>query len=136
MLIELAMLTMATTSTGAAAGAVVAPPNAVAPIDRPSAARTFALGDDVASPGSLLLAKSSGSGSRGTQSSKSSSNRGAGGYQQTGQGGYRSTGEGGYQGGGQGNKPMNITPPNNPPAVRTTPPSTPIWTPPASAPGN
>ena len=132
MLIELTMLTFAATSTGATAGPVASTP-ITAPIERPSA-----LGDDSSRPGPILLAASAGSGSRsGRSTSKNSSNRGAGGYQQTGQGGYQQTGQGGYQGGsGQGNRDMNITPPNTPPGLHTTPPASPQWSPQWSPPGN
>ena len=136
MLAELAILTFAATSTGAA-GPTSSPAYRLGAIERPSAAQPFTLGDDPANRGPLWLAKSSGSGSRGTRSSQGSSNRGAGGYQQSGEGGYRQTGQGGYQGGG-GRRDMNITPPNSPSpgGVRTTPPVTPPWSPQWSPPGN
>jgi hypothetical protein len=141
MLVELTMLTLVATSTGPGAGLALSPPYPLGAVERPSVAQPFTLAEDAASPASLWLAKSSGSsnsGSRGTRSSKgssSSSNHGAGGYQSSGEGGYRQTGQGGYQGSG-GSKPMDITPPNSPPGIRTSPPMTPPWSPQWSPPGN
>ena len=136
MLVELTMLTLAATSTGPGAGLALSPAFPFGAIECPSVAQPFTLGEDVASRASLWLVKSSGSGSRGTRSSKGSApNRGAGGYQTSGEGGYRQTGQGGYQGSG-GSKPMDITPPNSTGGIRTSPPMTPPWTPQWSPPGN
>jgi hypothetical protein len=135
MLVELAILTLATTSTGVVPAPAVSAGHPVAPVERLSAAQPLMLGADATTPGTLWLAQSRSSGSRGTRSSKSSSNRGAGGYQQSGQGGYQQTGQGGYGGSG-GRRDMNITPPNSPGGLRTTPPTTPQWTPQWSPPGN
>jgi hypothetical protein len=127
MLVELAMLTFVATSTAQ----VATSPPMTAPIEQSSA-----LVDETANP--VLLAASGGSGSRGGRSSsKGSSNRGAGGYQQSGQGGYQQTGQGGYVGGGRGSKDMDITPPNaTGGGVRTSPPISPPWSPQWSPPGN